>query len=105
MNIRMFSNTVFVWGVSSKAAAYKQLKGMFGAKMPIVFMPPGSRVEQLDEKQLAEIGLRRMTNDELIAHLGLKLGKPVEAVTCLPSDDLPGQQTADFTAVDTGTAG
>jgi hypothetical protein len=67
MQITMIDRVVFVSGVSQKAAAYKQIKGMFGANTRIVFMPAGTSVTTMDAKQLAEAGLRLMTDEELAA--------------------------------------
>jgi hypothetical protein len=66
---------VFVWGVSNKATAYKQIKGMFGGSCDLVFMNPGSNILEMSDEQFAEIGLRRMTDDEKIAYLEAKLAK------------------------------
>jgi hypothetical protein len=67
MQLTMIDRIVFVSGVSQKATAYKQIKGMFGANTRIVFLAPGQSVQSFDDKALAGIGLRRMTDDEKAA--------------------------------------
>ncbi len=67
MQITMIDRIVFVSGVSQKAAAYKQIKGMFGANTQIVFLASGANVTSMDNKQLAQAGLRRLTAEEIVA--------------------------------------
>lgn len=81
---------VFVSGVSLKAPAYKQIKAMFGMTTNIVFMPNGSTIQEMNDAGFAELGYRKMTDEERIAFLQAKLAKkdaPAEAATPAATDE------------------